>query len=81
MSDPTGQPKVGRKLAAILAADVVGYSRLMGMREEGICDIEGTGRIKVSRSALFLATLTHKRGSVRSGTTMFASRAKAACVA
>jgi class 3 adenylate cyclase len=35
MSDPTVQPKVERKLAAILAADVVGYSRLMGMDEEG----------------------------------------------
>jgi adenylate cyclase len=35
MPDATGQPKVERKLAAILAADVVGYSRLMGMDEEG----------------------------------------------
>jgi adenylate cyclase len=35
MQDATGQPKVERKLAAILAADVVGYSRLMGMDEEG----------------------------------------------
>jgi adenylate cyclase len=35
MPDATGQPKVERRLAAILAADVVGYSRLMGMDEEG----------------------------------------------
>jgi adenylate cyclase len=35
MPDATGQPKVERKLAAILAADVVGYSRLMGIDEEG----------------------------------------------
>src|SRR4029077_20564955 len=30
-----GQPRTERKLAAILAADVVGYSRLMGADEEG----------------------------------------------
>jgi adenylate cyclase len=30
-----GQPRTERKLAAILAADVVGYSRLMGIDEEG----------------------------------------------
>jgi adenylate cyclase len=35
MPDATGQPNVERKLAAILAADVVGYSRLMGIDEEG----------------------------------------------
>jgi adenylate cyclase len=35
MSDLTGQPKVERRLAAILAADVAGYSRLMGIDEEG----------------------------------------------
>jgi adenylate cyclase len=31
----TGQERVERRLAAILAADVVGYSRLMGEDEEG----------------------------------------------
>jgi class 3 adenylate cyclase len=35
MPNATGQPKVERRLAAILAADVVGYSRLIGMDEEG----------------------------------------------
>jgi class 3 adenylate cyclase len=35
MPDAAGQPKVERRLAAILAADVAGYSRLMGMDEEG----------------------------------------------
>jgi len=30
-----GLPRTERKLAAILAADVVGYSRLMGVDEEG----------------------------------------------
>ena len=29
------QERVGRRLAAILAADVAGYSRLMGQDEEG----------------------------------------------
>src|ERR1700758_4803407 len=31
----TGRERVERRLAAILAADVVGYSRLMGEDEEG----------------------------------------------
>ena len=30
-----GQPSMERRLAAILAADVVGYSRLMGVDEAG----------------------------------------------
>ena len=29
------RPEVTRKLAAVMAADVAGYSRLMGMDEEG----------------------------------------------
>jgi hypothetical protein len=33
----------GRRLAAILAADVAGYSRLMGADEEGTHDIFGDG--------------------------------------
>ena len=35
MSDKTRSARVERKLAAILAADMVGYSRLMGADEEG----------------------------------------------
>src|SRR5262249_23072555 len=35
MSDSTGKPKVSRRLAAILAADIAGYSQLMGANEEG----------------------------------------------
>ena len=31
----TGRARVERRLAAILAADVAGYSRLMGEDEEG----------------------------------------------
>src|SRR5437870_9797943 len=33
--DPAGPARVERRLAAILAADVAGYSRLMGADEEG----------------------------------------------
>src|ERR1700675_2297302 len=33
--EPTGPARVQRRLAAILAADVAGYSRLMGEDEEG----------------------------------------------
>src|SRR6202022_635348 len=33
--EPAGQARVERRLAAILAADVAGYSRLMGADEEG----------------------------------------------
>ena len=34
--DPAGPARVERRLAAILAADVTGYSRLMGADEEGL---------------------------------------------
>src|SRR6516162_3304424 len=34
MSDIPGNPKVSRKLAAILAADIAGYSALMGADDE-----------------------------------------------
>ena len=33
--EPAKQARVERRLAAILAADVAGYSRLMGANEEG----------------------------------------------
>ena len=33
--EPQGPARVERRLAAILAADVAGYSRLMGADEEG----------------------------------------------
>jgi adenylate cyclase len=33
--EPTGQARVERRLAAILAADVAGYSRLIEADEEG----------------------------------------------
>src|SRR5262245_24296603 len=33
--EPAQPPRVGRRLAAIVAADVAGYSRLMGLDEVG----------------------------------------------
>jgi hypothetical protein len=38
MAQGAAKPRVERRLAAILAADVVGYSHLMGADEEGILD-------------------------------------------
>ena len=38
MAQGAAKPRVERRLAAILAADVVGYSRLMGADEEGTLD-------------------------------------------
>ena len=35
MAQEAGSPRVGRRLAAIMAADVVGYSRLMELDETG----------------------------------------------
>jgi class 3 adenylate cyclase len=32
---PAQPPRVGRRLAAIVAADIAGYSRLMGLDEVG----------------------------------------------
>ena len=42
---PTGQIRVERRLAAILAADVAGYSRLIEADEEGTL-----GRLKTFRA-------------------------------
>src|SRR5215831_11191747 len=44
---PRGPARVERRLAAILAADVAGYSRLMGADEEGTL-----ARLKAHRSEL-----------------------------
>jgi adenylate cyclase len=39
------EDRVERRLAAILAADVAGYSRLMGINEEGtLADLKGHSR-------------------------------------
>ena len=50
---------VERKLAAILAADVVGYSRLMGIDEEGTLS-----RLKDHRRFLFDPKITEHRGRI-----------------
>jgi adenylate cyclase len=48
-----------RRLAAILAADVVGYSRLMGADEEGTLE-----RLKALRRQLFDPKLREYRGRI-----------------
>ena len=51
--------KVERKLAAILAADVVGYSRLVGADEEGTLE-----RLKAHRRELIDPTIAEHHGRV-----------------
>ncbi len=46
------EERVQRKLAAILVADVVGYSRLMGLDEVGTLD-----RLKALRREVFTPTI------------------------
>ena len=48
-----------RRLAAVLAADVAGYSRLMGLDEEGTL-----GRLKAVRKALVDPTIATHRGRI-----------------
>src|SRR5881396_21582 len=48
-----------RRLAAVLAADVAGYSRLMGADEEGTL-----GRLKAVRKALVDPTVAAHRGRI-----------------
>jgi TolB-like protein/class 3 adenylate cyclase len=48
-----------RRLAAVLAADVAGYSRLMGIDEEGTLD-----RLKAVRKALVDPTIAGHRGRI-----------------
>ena len=51
--------RVERRLAAILAADVAGYSRLMGADEEGVL-----ARLKAARKFLFDPTISAHRGRI-----------------
>jgi len=51
--------RVDRRLAAILAADVAGYSRLMGSDEEGTL-----ARLKACRQALVDPKITEHRGRI-----------------
>jgi TolB-like protein/class 3 adenylate cyclase len=52
-------PPVQRRLAAILAADVAGYSRLMGADEEGTL-----ARLKAQRAGLIDPTITQHNGRI-----------------
>src|SRR5881392_854005 len=54
----TGE-RVERRLAAVLAADVAGYSRLMGTDEEGTL-----ARLKAVRKALFDPAIASRRGRI-----------------
>jgi TolB-like protein/Tfp pilus assembly protein PilF len=54
-----GAERVERRLAAVLAADVAGYSRLMGSDEEGTL-----GRLKAVRKALIDPTIAAHRGHI-----------------
>ena len=53
------EARVERRLAAILAADVAGYSRLMGVDEEGTLR-----QLKVHRKELVDAKITEHRGRI-----------------
>ena len=54
----TGE-RVERRLAAVLAADVAGYSRLMGLDEEGTL-----ARLKAVRKALVDPVIAFHRGHI-----------------
>jgi adenylate cyclase len=51
--------RVERRLAAVLAADVAGYSRLMGLDEEGTL-----GQLKAFRKTLIDPTIAQHRGRI-----------------
>src|ERR1700751_4858424 len=55
--EPAGPARVERRLAAILAADVAGYSRLMGADEEGTLE-----RLKALRRELLDPKIAEHRG-------------------
>ena len=55
----TAAPRAARRLAAILAADVVGYSRLMGQDEQGTLE-----RLKAHRKELVEPLLAEHRGRI-----------------
>ena len=54
------EARVDRRLAAILAADVVGYSRLMGIDEEGTLS-----QLRSIRAELIDPKITEHRGRLR----------------
>src|SRR5215475_3501585 len=59
MEQDSPRPGVERRLAAILAADVAGYSRLMGLDEEGTLQA-----LKSHRKAIVDPTIAAHHGRV-----------------
>jgi adenylate cyclase len=57
--EPAKQARVERRLAAILAADVAGYSRLIGADEEGT-----VRRLKSMRAGLIDPTISEHKGRI-----------------
>src|SRR5881396_2926340 len=57
--EPRGPARVERRLAAILAADVAGYSRLMGADEEGTL-----ARLKALRAGLIDPAIARHNGRI-----------------
>ena len=57
--EPAGPARVERRLAAILAADVAGYSRLMGVDEEGTLE-----RLKALRRELLDPKIAEHHGRI-----------------
>jgi len=57
--EPAGQARVERRLAAILAADVAGYSRLIEAHEEGTL-----GRLKALRAEIIDPKITSHNGRI-----------------
>ena len=57
--DQSGESRAERRLAAVLAADVVGYSRLMGVDEEGTL-----AQLKDHRRALIDPKIKDHRGRI-----------------
>src|SRR5215471_18416658 len=55
--EPAGRARVERRLAAILAADVAGYSRLIGADEGGTLE-----RLRALRGELLDPKITEHRG-------------------
>ncbi|MBV8133070.1 MAG: tetratricopeptide repeat protein [Alphaproteobacteria bacterium] len=57
--EPAGQARIERRLAAILAADVVGYSRLIEADEEGTL-----GRLKALRAQIINPKIASHKGRI-----------------
>ncbi len=57
--EPAGRARVERRLAAILAADVAGYSRLIEADEEGTL-----GRLKALRAEVIDPKIAHHHGRI-----------------